>query len=311
MMHPFLKITVCAWLATWGQLAHAFTPEVKQVTTNVYAIVGELDQRNPENQGLNNTTGFIITDGGVVLVGSGATSGSAKMLETAIKKVTGKPIKQVINIGVQDHHWMGNGYFLTQKILVTALARTVASQKLSVDEHREYLANTLGGKPADFSADYANNIIDADEKDFTLDGTDFSLRYLGDAHFPGDVVLWLPKEKVVFAGDTVFNDRMLAVLPNHSKLRAWQATFKKMAELKPEHIIPGHGYPSDLATAQKNTGDYLDWLATEVGKSVTNMEDMGDAVKRLSNDHRFDYLKLSTTLHGRNIQQTYQQLETE
>lgn len=86
---------------------------------------------------------------------------------------------------------------------------------------------------------------------------------------------------------------------------------KKMAELKPEHVIPGHGKPSDLATAQKNTGDYLDWLVTEVGKSLENMEDLGDAVKRLSADEKFNFLKFSKDLHGRNVHQTYLQLEAE
>ena len=81
----------------------------------MYAIIGELDQRSAENQGLNTTTDFIITADGVVLVGSGATAGSAKMLEAAVKSFTDKPIKQVLNIGVQDHHWMGNSHFLAQK----------------------------------------------------------------------------------------------------------------------------------------------------------------------------------------------------
>ena len=64
-------------LSLWNLSAWAFSPKVEKVTEQVYAIVGELDQRSPENQGLNNTSGFIITDEGVVLVGSGATEGSA------------------------------------------------------------------------------------------------------------------------------------------------------------------------------------------------------------------------------------------
>lgn len=159
--------------------------------------------------------------------------------------------------------------------------------------------------------EYASETFDGDDKTLTIGGVEMSLRYLGDAHFPSDAVLWLPKEKVVFSGDIVFNERMLGVLPEISKVKDWQATFKKMAELKPEHVIPGHGKPSDLATAQKNTGDYLDWLVTEVGKSLEAMEDLGDAVKRLSADKTFDYLKMHEDLHGRNIHQTYLQLEAE
>ena len=105
------------------------------------------------------------------------------------------------------------------------------------------------------------------------------------------------------------NEGMLGVLPEITKIKDWQATFKKMTELKPEHMIAGHGAPSDLATAQKNTGDYLDWLVAEVGKSLAEMEDLGDAVKRLSADDKFSFLKLSKDLLGRNVHQTYLQLE--
>ncbi|MBJ6610290.1 MAG: MBL fold metallo-hydrolase [Candidatus Thiothrix moscowensis] len=291
--------------------AHAFAPTTEKVTDNVYAIVGELDQRTAENQGLNNTTGFIITADGVVLVGSGATAGSAKMLETAVKTVTDKPIKQVINIGVQDHHWMGNSHFLAQKIPVSALAKTVESQKTQETMNRLRLASGIGGKPEDLQVEYASETFDGDEKTLNIGGVELSLRYLGDAHFPGDAVLWLPREKIVFTGDTVFNERMLGVLPEISSIRGWQATFKKITALQPEHVVPGHGAPSDWATAQKNTGEYLDWLITEVSKSLAEMEDLGDAVKRLSADETFAFLKLAKDLHGRNIHQAYLQLEVE
>lgn len=163
--------------------AHAFEPTTQKVTDNVYAIIGELDQRSADNQGLNNTIGFIITTDGVVLVGSGATAGSAKMLEAAVKKVTDKPIKQVMNIGVQDHHWMGNSHFLAQKILVSALAKTVASQHEQEPMNRMRLASAIGGKPEDLKVEYASETFDSDEKDLTIGGVEMSLRYLGDAHF--------------------------------------------------------------------------------------------------------------------------------
>jgi glyoxylase-like metal-dependent hydrolase (beta-lactamase superfamily II) len=196
MTHKLLKIL--GWtLLLCTQAAHAFELETQKVTDKVYALVGELDQRTKENQGLNNTTGFIITDDSVVLVGAGATAESAKMLETAIKKVTDKPIKQVFNIGVQDHHWMGNSYFLAQKIPVSALAKTVASQKEQEIAHRMRLSSAIGGKPEDLQVEYASETFPGDEKTLTIGGVEMSLRYLGDGHFPGDAVLWLPKKKVV------------------------------------------------------------------------------------------------------------------
>ena len=290
---------------------HAFTPTTEKVTDKVYAIVGEIDQRSAENQGLNNTCGFIITDEGVVLVSSGATAGSAKMLEAAVKTVTDKPIIQVFNIGVQDHHWMGNSYFLAQNIPVSALSKTVASQHNQEAMNRMRLGNGIGVEPESLTVEYASEVFDEDVEDLKIGGVAMSLRYLGDAHFPGDAVLWLPEERVVFTGDTVFNDRMLGVLPEISKVKDWQATFHAVSELQPAYVVPGHGHPSDWATAEKNTGSYLDWLVTEVSAALDEMEGLGETVERLKADEHFSFLALYEGLHGRNIHQTYLQLEME
>ncbi|MEZ5449343.1 MAG: hypothetical protein R3E89_10265 [Thiolinea sp.] len=100
----------------------------------------------------------------MVLVDSGATAGSAKMLEDAVKSVTDQPIIDVINIGVQDHHWMGNHYFLQQHIPVLALARTVASQHQQESMNRMRLASGIGGKPEDLTVEYADQVFEGDEK---------------------------------------------------------------------------------------------------------------------------------------------------
>lgn len=302
---------LCAIIFSWGlsSIAQAFTPEVKRVKENVYALVGEIGQRNADNQGLNNTSGFIITSAGVVLIGSGATEVSARMLEQAVKTVTTKPIVQVITIGVQDHHWMGNGYFLKQNIPVLALQRTVQSQQKMTPANQERLAQALGGQPTDYSAQVANQVIQQDEYSVSVGDTKLVLRYLGDGHFPGDAVLLLPEQNIIFSGDIVFNDRMLGVLPDISQVKTWLTTFQHLVELKPDSIVPGHGYPSDIATAQKNTGDYLNWLISSVSKALEDMQDLTEAVKQLSADQRFAYLKLADELHARNIHQTYLQLE--
>ena len=156
----------------------------------------------------------------------------------------------------------------------------------------------------------ASKLINEDSYTFSLGGTDFELRYIGDSHFPGDAILWLPKQKVLFTGDLVFNDRMLGIQP-YSKTKPWQASFKKMAEMKPDFVIPGHGHAGDLAKAQKDTGDYLNWLVKEVGKAKENWEDLGDMVKRLSATGKFDYLKFHETWNPINLNRTYLQFESE
>ena len=69
----------------------AFELKVEPVADNVYAIIGEIGPRKPENHGLNNTLGFVVTDEGVVLISSGATPAGAVLLEKAVASVTTQP----------------------------------------------------------------------------------------------------------------------------------------------------------------------------------------------------------------------------
>ena len=103
-------------LAVFGQAwANNNQLELQKVTQNVYAIVGELGNRSPENLGNNATFGFVVTSAGVVLIDSGGTDDGAKAIDEIVKTVTNKPVVLVINTGGQDHRWLGNEHFKKQQ----------------------------------------------------------------------------------------------------------------------------------------------------------------------------------------------------
>jgi glyoxylase-like metal-dependent hydrolase (beta-lactamase superfamily II) len=54
------------------------------------------------------------------------------------------------------------------------------------------------------------------------------------------MMVWLPQAQVAFAGDIVYVDRLLAVLPV-SSTRAWLDAFAALEQLAPKRIVPGHG----------------------------------------------------------------------
>ncbi|NOR50982.1 MAG: MBL fold metallo-hydrolase, partial [Gammaproteobacteria bacterium] len=252
---PLLLVSVFA--------VQAFELTAQKVTGNIYALVGEVGPRTAENLALNNTMGFVVTDAGVVLVSPGASPSGAQLIEQAIKRVTQHPIRLVINIGAQDHHWLGNNYFVSKGAEVFALKRTVLTQKQHVDDHLARLKQLFGKQAESVLPTYATTIYDSDHSRFKFGGVDFELIWPGDSHFPGDGVLWMPQKQLVFTGDLVYLDRMLGVQEVTSTTR-WQKAFHKMAALKPTYVIAGHGQPGDLDKAKRDTGNYLDLLVSEI-----------------------------------------------
>ncbi len=117
--------------------------KVTKVTDSVYAIVGPIDDRTYENDGLNNNQAFIVTRDGVILIDSGASSKGAERIEKTIASITKAPVKWVINTGSQDHRWLGNGYFAAKGAEVITFEGTVATQKKVAAGQMEPLSKTL------------------------------------------------------------------------------------------------------------------------------------------------------------------------
>lgn len=287
---------------------HAYELQPQQVSDRVYALVGSTDARTEANHGLNNTLGFIVAKSSVILVSSGTNEQAVNLIRNAIASVTDKPVKHVINIGTQDHHWMGNYYFARQGADVIALRRTVDTQKQNKDAQLERLELGIKDQVKSVKPQHASRIIDADSYNMMLDGVQLQLLWPGKGHYAGDAVLWMPQGGVMFSGDFIYMDRMLGIHPT-SDVAAWQQSFHKLMALQPQHIIPGHGKPTDIAGAARDTGDYLDWLIQHVRAAQKDWQEIEETIDSLADAPQFKHLIHYDSWHRRNIHQTYLQLE--
>lgn len=288
--------------------AAAFELIATRVTDNVYALVGETEARTQDNHGLNNTLGFITASSSVILVSSGTNAEAVNLIKRAIRSVTDKPVKHVINIGTQDHHWMGNHYFARDGAQIIALQKTVDSQRENVDSQLTRLELGIKQQIKTVIPMHANQVIDSDRHVFSIDGVELELIWPGKGHYAGDAVLWMPSQRVLFTGDFVYMDRMLAIHPT-SDAKAWQQSFHQAMALQPEKIIPGHGRPTDMKGAMRDTGSYLDWITTRVQQAQQDWQELDETIDALSDAPQWQHLKHYDSWHRRNIHQTYMQME--
>jgi glyoxylase-like metal-dependent hydrolase (beta-lactamase superfamily II) len=289
--------------------AHAFQPRAEKVVDKVYAIVGPTGQRSVENDGLNANFGFIVTAEGVILIDSGASRLGAKKLAAAIREVTNKPVRWVVNTGSQDHRWLGNDYFASQGAELIALARTAATQAEYASQQLDGLKRFLGERLVGTKPLPAKRTLVGDRASLELGGVTLELAYT-DAHYPGDAWVWLPQQNVVFSGDLIYVDRLLGVLP-WSSVKNGQAAFKALAALKPAHIVPGHGRVCDLAQAQRETGDYYDFLADKVGVAAREMEPLTATLDRYADLPEFMHLQNYDGLHRANMNRAFTEFESQ
>ena len=284
--------------------------EAVKVGDNIYALVGDLGQRSPVNLGNNATFGVIVTADGVVLIDAGATAKGAAVIEAAIAKITDKKVVVVINTGGQDHRWLGNAYWKAKGARLIAAKVAVADQKARFSLQWSALEQLVGRDGlAGTEARQAEETFES-ELDLTVGGIRLILRHPGRAHTPGDTIVWLPEQKVVFSGDIVFHDRMLGVLPEPLSTSAdWIKAFDAMAALAPSIVVPGHGKPAGLDRAKADTRDYLVALRQGVKDVLDRKGDMIAAAK--IDQSRFRRLTGADQLAGRNAQTVFAEMEFE
>jgi glyoxylase-like metal-dependent hydrolase (beta-lactamase superfamily II) len=96
-----------------------------------------------------------------------------------------------------------------------------------------------------------------------------------------NTMLWIPGQKILIAGDVLFNDMHVYTAETDSKARGkWLNSLQKIRELKPSIVIPGHskiGAPLDASTAVDFTENYL--LAFE--EELTKAKDPDGLIKAM------------------------------
>jgi glyoxylase-like metal-dependent hydrolase (beta-lactamase superfamily II) len=274
----------------------------------VFAHIGEIGPRTRENEGLNANIGLVVTSAGSVLIDSGATFASARQIQEAAKRVTPQPIRWVINTGGQDHRWLGNAYWKARGARIIASKAAVADQKSRFDMQWMGLEQLVGKDGlAGTTAHNADETFES-SLDLELGGMALRLVHPGRAHTPGDTFVWLPAQKIVFAGDIVFTNRMLGILPSPlSTSSDWVKAFDAVAALAPGTVVPGHGRPATLAQAKADTRDYLAHLRTGVKRVLDAKGDMNAAAK--IDQSAFSRLTGADQLAGRNAQAVFVEME--
>ena len=277
-----------------------------RVATNVYAIIGDLGGQTYENEGLNNNLGFVVSDKGVLVINTGPSQRVAKALHAAIQMTTQQPIKWVVNVNSQNHYWLGNDYFKSLGATLIAskegerVMREMGAQQLEANQ------TLLKEKAAGTQLTYPTDLVN-DKREMKLGKTVVQLLHFGPAHTPGDMAVWLPEQKILFSGDIIYTERLLAVIPIGNSAN-WIEAFDKLAALNPKTVVPGHGKPTTMERARRDTRDYLSFLRAEAKRVFEASGSMQDAVEK-TDQSRFRALVNFDLLARRNMNQIFQEVE--
>lgn len=279
-----------------------------EVIPHVWSAIGATAPPTYENWGHNNNLSFIVTGDGVVVINGGAAYLLAKALHEEIRQITEQPVRLVINENGQGHAMLGNSYWQEQGVLI--LAHEDAAEAFlndgaqSLQQHQRVLKERADGTTLVAPTETFEDARIIEMGDFRIE-----VLYLGPAHSPGDVSVWLPEQSLVIAGDMAFHERLLPIFDD-TDTAAWLETWDQEFEaLDATYVIPGHGHPTNMAQVRRYTRDYLRDLRELIGQHL----DAGGGLAEAYYVDQSPYAHLDTfeELATRNAGRVFEQMEFE
>lgn len=235
-------------------------------------------------------SGVIVGPDGVVVVDAQATPAMAEDVQKRIAEVTDREVNQIVLSHYHAVRVLGaSGY-------PHARGRIIASdvtRALIVERGQQDMDSEIGRFPRLFRGKEGIPGLTWPTQTFERKMTlwlggerEAQVIHIGRAHTMGDTVVWLPQEKVLFAGDTV----EFGATPycGDAHFTDWPATLAAIRELGPEKLVPGRGRAlltkADVAQGLADTDAFTSTLFARVRQGVEKGWGLGD-IYRDTMDH--------------------------
>lgn len=215
-------------------------PEVKvqKINDRVYALLGPSDAPNKQNLGYMNNNLAIIGSQGVILVDAGSHKAVAEHIHKALKTVTSKPITHVLITHHHPDHHLGLEYFDGAQVIASEVC---AKQ---IQDNGRAMVNSMArntGLPLRNVKPVVpqTRIAPRARQTMVIDGIKLELIQTEIAHTDGDLMVWLPDDGVLAAGDILVH----TINPNFrdGNVKSWIGVVDNILKLPLKTVMPGHG----------------------------------------------------------------------
>ncbi len=326
-------VLLAGGLAAGEQVIETETHRFEEVADGVYFVSGTGAMVTRSNAMV------VVTEEGVLVVDSHITPAAGRALIEGIAQITDKPVRTLVNTHFHYDHAHGNqafgpgvrvvGHEYTRHKMTTApleehtfkgsserdkeaLEEMRAALETASDEEREALETQISIQAAHVASTAEIDPVPpdttlSDKMTFFRGGREIELHFLGRAHTGGDVVVYLPADRLVFTGDMMLGG---PPWPGDGWVNEWPATLERLKQLDFDLILPGHGpYFRD-----RELIDYVQAFHRELWEVVSALHAEGvsaeEAVERIDLSHHAENLppaRVRVDLRG--VQRMYMVLD--
>jgi quinoprotein relay system zinc metallohydrolase 2 len=288
--------------------AYAAPAEVNEVAPGVFVHQGRHEVQSAENRGDISNASFVVGGEAVAVIDTSGSLAMGQDLRDAIRAVTDKPIKYVINTHMHPDHVLGNAAFKQDNPIFVGhykLARALATRS----EGYMTTNKQMLGEDAFAGSEIILPTLAVKEKT-TLDLGDRTLivEPLATAHTDNDLIVTDTKTDTLFLGDLLFSGHIPTI---DGSIKGWLALLDELGKRKAARVVPGHG-PASMAwpEALEPEQHYLATIAADVRLLIEEGKTLSEATKTAGFSEK-DAWELFNQYHVRNVTAAFAELEWE
>ncbi len=237
-------------------------------------------------------SGVIIGDNSVLVIDAQATPSMARDVIARIRTVTDKPVRHVLLSHYHAVRVLGAAGYEGAEIIASDVCRDMI-----VERGQQDMDSEIGRFPRLFRGKEEipgltwPTLTFHKKMTLWLGRREVQIIHIGRSHTAGDTVAWLPRERVLFAGDTV----EFGATPycGDAHFADWPATLDRIRALQPERLVPGRG--RSLLSAQEveeglaGTAAFTSDLFAIAQRAVAASLDLGATYRQAMSDMRPKY----------------------
>jgi glyoxylase-like metal-dependent hydrolase (beta-lactamase superfamily II) len=235
-----------------------------ELAAGVYMLPGTGGEPDTANLGRVGNAGFIVGRTGVLAIDTGTSYLHGRALLDAIRSVTEKPVRLALITHTRQEFLFGAAAFREQGIPIAMQQAAAGLMASRCETCLKTLRTTLGEDEMRGTTMFKPDITFTDPLGINaaeLIGRPIQVLYFGHSSGPGDIAVFDPRSRTLFAGGLLDAQRIPDVID--SDLPRWNEALRTLQALPIEAIVPGHG-PSGSKRMVTQVERYLDQLTTRV-----------------------------------------------